>query len=55
MKKFYCCRQKKYIYIYILWIIRLLREIDSADMKAKKKKKKGGISKLKFWNVNGKK
>ena len=26
-----------YIYIYILWIIRLLREIDSADMKAKKK------------------
>ena len=23
----------------ILWIIRLLREIDSADMKAKKKKK----------------
>ena len=39
----------------ILWIIRLLREIDSADMKAKKKKKKRGISKLKFWNVNGKK
>ena len=51
MKKFYCCRKKKK---NILWIIRLLREIDSADMKAKKKKRRG-ISKLKFWNVNGKK
>ena len=36
MKKFYCCRQKKKKK-KILWIIRLLREIDSADMKAKKK------------------
>ena len=36
MKKFYCCRQKKKKK-NILWIIRLLREIDSADMKAKKK------------------
>ena len=35
MKKFYCCRPKKKK--NILWIIRLLREIDSADMKAKKK------------------